>query len=170
MDGVFLPDDVTAIRLPKDDRTLRLLSDLFVQKHVFPVLDKRVKTFVGAHRLFKNIENGFVRVYGAFYQGRIIGVCFGHLENEHDFCTHVAFCRHSRVLDGCFACADAMINEFSQEGVEIKNIVGYIPDYNKAAQRLARRFGCKDHGINENKTIVEDYYEVPCRVMKKELR
>ena len=158
---------VFAARLPKDDRTLRLLSDLFVQKHIFPVLDKRVKTFVGAHRLFKNIESGYVRVYGAFFQDKVMGVCFGHLEpGTQDFCTHLAFLRHTKALAGCAACADVMVKEYREQGIAIKNIVGYIPDYNRAALRLARLYGCEDCGIDETKTIIEDCYEVPCRVMK----
>ena len=169
--GGQLDKDVTAIRLPKDDRTLRILSDLFVQKHIFPVIDKRVKTYYGAHCLFRNIERGFVRVYGAFYKDKLIGCCFGHLEeNSSDFCVHIVFLRHCKALDGCFACADTMIQEYAQEGVTIDAIVGYIPDYNRAALRLARKFGCVDLGIDETKTIIEDYYEVPCRVMRKAVR
>ena len=145
------------MRLPADDRTLRILSDLFVQEHIFPVLDKRVKTYFGAHCLFRNIEAGFVRVYGAFYKEKLFGVCFGHLvENSSDFCTHLAFFRHSKV--------------FAEEGITVESIVGYIPDYNKAALSFARRYGCEDLGIDLTKTIIKDRYVIPCRVMKKKLR
>lgn len=170
MDGMS-DDAVQAIRLPKDDRTLHILSNLFVQNHIFPVLDKRIKTYFGAHCLFKNIESGFVRVYGAFYNDKLFGVCFGNLEeNTSDFCTHLAFLRHSNVFAGCKKCSDVMVKEYAEEGVTVNNIVGYIPDYNKAALRFARRYGCEDLGIDETKTIINDRYVIPCRVIKKKLR
>lgn len=159
------------MRLPADDRTLRIISDLFVQEHIFPVLDKRVKTYFGAHCLFRNIEAGFVRVYGAFYEEKLFGVCFGHLvENTSDFCTHLAFLRHSKVFAGCAACSAVMVQEFAEEGITVESIVGYIPDYNKAALSFARRYGCEDLGIDLTKTIIKDRYVIPCRVMKKKLR
>jgi hypothetical protein len=158
---------VFAARLPKDDRTIRLLSDLFVQEHIFPALDKRVQTYAGAHKLFKNIESGFVRVYGAFYQEKLMGVCFGHLEEgTSDFCTHLAFLRHTKALEGCASCAAVMVEDYKREGIIVKNIVGYIPDYNRAALRIARLYGCEDCGIDETKTIIKDNYIIPCRVMK----
>ena len=164
-------NSVSALRLPCDDRTLSIMSELFVQEHIFKVLDMRVKTFIGAHRLFKNIENGYVRVYGAFFQDRIIGVCFGNIEpGTSDFCTHLAFLRHSKALEGCFACAAAMVADYAKEGIIVQSIVGYIPEHNKAALRIARFYGCKDYGIDKTKTIVENCYEIPCRVMKKELK
>lgn len=161
---------ITAVRLPgKSDRTLQILSELFTQKHIFSALDGRIKNLVGIHRLFQNIENGFVRVYAALENDQLIGVCFGHPQNDY-FCTHLAFLRNVNTLAACRACADVMLKEYESEGVNIKGIVGHIPVSNRAALRFARIFGCEDLGVNENVTFIHNNNKIPCHILRLEMR
>lgn len=147
------------------------LSGLMPQKHIFENTDRRLKTYYGAYCLFKSIEENVVRVYGAFTEsGKIAGVCFGNPDTEDNFVVHVMFARDADVTDGCLKCADVMVKEYESEGVMIKNIIGYIPAFNRAAIRMAKRFGCVDCGETKEMIYIKDEYHYPCRIMKKKVR
>lgn len=160
---------MNAVRMRgSDQRTLLALSNFFVEPHIFPMLDGRVKTFLGAHLLFSRIESGAVRVYGAFAGAFLLGCCFGALDDERvSFSVHVVCPRKIDAVAVCSACEKAMIADYRKDGVEVNYVVGYIPDYNRAAIRMAKRYGCSDFGIRNDKTIYHNRTEVPCREMRK---
>jgi L-amino acid N-acyltransferase YncA len=159
-----------AKRLPGSDWTVHAISNIIPQEHVFSRIDKRFKTYYGVHQLFKAIEQGVIRVYGAFTEkGLLAGVCFGNTDTENNFVVHVMFCRNTDVTDGCLKCADAMIKEYEAEGVLIQSIIGYIPAFNRAAIRMAKRFGCVDCGETKEMMFIKDEYHYTCRIMKKKI-
>lgn len=153
------------------DWVVHALSNLIPQQHIFNAIDRRFKTYYGVYHLFKAIENGDIRVYGAYTEsGLLAGVGFGNKDKNDDFIAHVMFCRDTDVVSGCLKCAEVMIEEFAKEGVTIKNIVGYIPAFNRAAIRMAKRFGCVDCGETKEMCFIKDEYHYPCRIMKKKVR
>lgn len=160
-----------AKRLEGDTKTMHIMSNMMVQEHIFNALDHRLKTYFGAHCLFRSIENGSIRVYGAFTDTDLLsGIGFGNLDEDNNFVAHVMFFRNCDVADGCRKCADIMIEEYKTEGIEVQNIIGYIPDQNRAALRMARRFGCKDKGLTKEVVWINNNYHYPCRIMIKEVR
>lgn len=153
------------------DWVTRVISNLIPQPHIFNAVDKRFKTYYGVHKLFSAIERGDIRVYGAYTAtGLLAGVCFGNKDENDDFVAHVMFFRNTDVTNGCLKCADVMIKEYESEGVLIKNIIGYIPAFNRAAIRMAKRFGCVDCGETKEMCFIKDEYHYPCRIMKKKVR
>jgi len=160
----------TAMRLFDTDVILHCLSDLWTEEHIFDALDSSVKTFYGAHRLFSAIERNEVRVYAAF-AGEFCGVTFGRLTDDRkSFEIHIAI---RRGFDGAkcgLACEQEIVADYKKEGVDVESIVGFIPEFNRAALIASRRYGCVDMGLR--KDILFDHGGVlcPCKEMRKTLR
>lgn len=159
-----------AKRLINNDWTIHALSNLLPQEHIFKALDRRVKTYYGAHKLFKAVESGDVRVYGAFTENNLLaGVCYGSADDEQNFIVHILFCRDVNAITGCEKCTEVMINEYAEEGIEIKSIIGHIPAFNRAAIRLSRKLGYEDMGETKDFCFVKDVYHYPCRIIQKKI-
>lgn len=163
--------ELRARRLKENDDTLRTLSDLWVEEHVFLRLDQRIRSFFGAHKLFSAIESGRVRVYGAFDEpGVFQGCVFGTLEPDGEsFNTHCAFHRGANAVAAFEKILPVMVADYRADGVEIKQVAGYIPEQNKAAIRAAKRFGCVDQGIAPGRVFTDGAYLLPCRKLTREL-
>lgn len=161
-----------AVRLNGDEKTICLLSDMWTEEHIFSALDKRVKTFSGAHRLFSRIEQGIVRVYGIFLGTSVKGVVFGCEEkfSPGRFEAHIAFLRGADAAKGCLECEKILVHDYQKDGIRIQQIAGYIPSWNRAAIRMAKRCGYVDAGIDKTKTVIRDEFVFPCHVLLKEMR
>lgn len=163
---------ITARRLEGNIYTLILLSDLWVEDHVFRGMDLRFKTFLGAHRLFQEIEDGFYRVYGAFDEkSGFLGVAFGSLEKDNStWNAHVAFRRGADAAKCCLEIEKVLIEDYQKDGINLGCITGYIPECNRGAIRMSKRYGCKDNGISDKVNFMTADRVYPCREMRKELR
>lgn len=163
---------ITSIRMPRNDETLKALSELLIQDHVFHLIDGHLKSFFGVHKFFEKIKSGDIRVYGSFDDSfNFLGVCFGVLETDGEtFNTHTMFHRKANAVKCYESCLHAMVNDYENEGVKVKAVVGYIPEFHRAAIIAARRAGCKDYGIAEDKFFIRCGAQVPCRILKKYVR
>lgn len=163
--------DVHARRLLGSDDTLRLLSDLWVEEHVFIHLDQRIRSFFGAHKLFSAMESGRVRVYGAFDQRDVfLGCVFGAIEADGEtFNTHCAFRRGADAVAAFEKILPVMVADYRADHVEVRQVAGYIPECNRAAIRAAKRFGCVDQGVVPGRVFIDGEYLLPCRKLVKKI-
>lgn len=161
---------VSARKLPGNDETLRKLSDLWVEEHVFAHLDQRIRTFYGAHKLFSLIELGHVRVYGAFDErDAFLGCVFGWAQ-EDTFITHCAFYRGVDAVAAFKIVTPVMVADFASLSIIIRRVVGYIPECNRAAIRAAKRYGCRDDGVAPDHVFIDGEYLIPCHRLIMELQ
>lgn len=148
--------------MPGDDETLKRLSDLWVEEHVFTHLDQRIRTFFGAHKLFSLIESGRVRAYGAYDErGSFLGCVFGWSDGD-EFVTHCAYYRGVDAVAALKTTTSVMVADFTSLGIVIRRVVGYIPECNRAAIRAAKRYGCRDEGVAADKVFEDREYLIPC--------
>lgn len=159
--------NITANRMINEDSTLVLFSHLLSREHVFKVLDARFQSFFGMHKIFEGIKTGAIRIYGAYESGRFLGAVWGS-ELNGDFEVHIAFHRGVSVLPCVFECEKAIIED---HGGSVKSISGYIPDSNRAAQRLAKLYGSADMGLTWSRVFTHpNGQQEQCRIMKKTMR
>ena len=165
--------DLICKKLPATDDTIKFISPFFDKKHVKDGQDDFLNTCYGIFHLFYGFVTGEIRVYGVFDQDEpmsFLGFQFGYLdETNESFETHSCWDRRSPSLDCVNLCSDVMIADYSQDGIVIKYIVCYIPDRNRAAQLLARRFGCVDCGYHQDKLFYKNGSVFPCREFRKEM-
>ena len=161
---------ITSIRLPAGDETLKCVSDLLTQEHVLKRIDGRLCSFFGVYKLMEAIKSGAVRVYGAFNdEHELLGICFGMLQDDFYFDTHTMFYRGVDVAKCYESCMGRMIQDYADGEIKVKGVVGYIPDFHKAAILMARRAGLEDCGIRANKIFIRDGVEYPCRMYRRDL-
>jgi len=51
----------------------------------------------------------------------------------------------------------------------MKGVVGYIPDRNRAARMFAKRFGCRDNGIQQDKLFMKNGMAYSCREFRYDI-
>lgn len=126
------------------DDILAKLSDLMTEDYVFYAISTEWRSFIGAHRLFRAFETGEYRLYVAYGKNdEFLGCAFGARESDNptQFYGHVMFRLGANALE-CMKYLEALCIEDSHaDGVPLKSICAVIPNYNRAAQRLATRLG-----------------------------
>lgn len=160
-------------RLPATEDTLKFISPFFALEHIRKAIDDRWRTCYGIYDLFIGIRLGKIRVYGVFDMAtpmRFMGFELGWLDETGEAFEHHAFWdRKVPAVECVTLCKNYMKEEFAKEGVTVKYAVGYIPDINRAAKRMALRAGCKDCGIRNDRVFYKNEYILPCREFRIEL-
>jgi hypothetical protein len=134
--------------MPGDRLTIKLLSDLWVEEHIFNHLDLRLKTYAGVHWLFSEIEKGRFRAYGVFMPDSSFGGCiYGFLEAPDTFQVHLCLRRRVKAAEAFDLFKKELLADYARDGVKVKTIVGRIPACNRAATSFCRRYGAKNMGI-----------------------
>lgn len=160
------------VRMPLHDLTLKIVSYFFSQDHIFNVLDDRIKTFYGVHKYFEKILSGDIRVYGSYDSNE---KCVGFISGSQNpdapevFEPHLHFARGVDAAVYSIATEKVMADDYAKDGVQIKQIVGNIPDCNRASRMMAKRAGYVDGGLGEY-FVEYDGALIQCRRWVKNVR
>ena len=152
-------------KLPGVDETLRFISPYFMLPHVRKYVDDVLYTPWGFYNLFLKIKFGQIRVYGTFVMSdpvQFAGFGFG-TRHGNWFETHVVFDRGYPAAECLELCKKEMAEDYRKEGYSIEYAAGFIPDFNRAAQRMLKRMGGVDHGIDETRILLKNGKSFPCR-------
>ena len=156
-------------RLPASEATLSFLSTFIAQEHIQAGLDDRLRDAYGVWRFFTWIRFGKNRAYGVFELNdageaeRFCGFQLGNLDADGFFENHAFWGRKIPTLQCVTLCCQEMRREYDEEGIDVRGVVSYIPDCNRAAKLLARRFGCKDGGLRADRIWMKRGKSYPCR-------
>jgi len=157
-------------RLPGTINTLQFVSNWFEDFYLRKAMDER---FISNHyvvwMLLDGILRGSIQVYGVFdvkngEADDFAGLCFGWITEDEYFECHLAFDRDEDAME----CARLCQERLQEENPEVKGVVGYIPDRNRAARMFAKRFGCRDNGIQQDKLFLKDGMAYACREFRKD--
>ncbi len=159
--------DVVCRRLLPMDATLRFISPFLAKEHIQRNIDDNLRTYYGIYDFFLNLRLGRFRAYGVFNTGapfQFYGFTFGYLDDTGETFEDHAFWDRGVDAAACtLLCRDFMVDEFARDGIAVTSAVGYIPDRNRAAQRMAKRVGAVDKGIRPDKLFLKDGKLYPCR-------
>ena len=154
-----------AKRLPGTINTLQFVSNWFEDYYIRKAMDER---FISNHYVVFTLMNGIllgeVQVYGVFdvkddKAEDFLGMAFGWMREDNYFEVHFAFDRGVDTMD----CARLCLDEMKNLNPGVKGVVGYIPDSNRAARMFAKRFGCRDNGIQQDKPYLKNGMAYSCR-------
>lgn len=172
MDGTS--SELVCRRLLPIDATLRFISPFLAKEHIQRSIDDTFRTYYGIYDFMLNIRLGRYRAYGVFNTGtpfRFYGFTAGYLDDTGEtFVDHAFWDRGVDAAACTLLCRDMVRDEFAREGIIITSAVGYIPDRNRAAQRMARRLGAVDLGIRKDKLFLKDGKLYPCREFRLDMR
>ena len=157
-------------RLPGTVNTLQFISNWFEDYYLRKAVDDRFLTnHYIVYTLMLGILNGNVQCYGVFdvdgdEAKRFLGMAFGWIAQDNYFEVHFAFDRGVNTME----CAHLCLDEMKKCNPDVKGVVGYIPDSNRAARMFAKRFGCRDNGIRPEKLFIKDGMAYSCREFRIE--
>ena len=152
-------------RLPGTINTLQFISNWFEDYYLRKAMDDR---FITNHYVIYMLMHGIltesVQVYGVFdvdgeEAKRFLGLAFGWMGADDYFEVHFAFDRGVDTME----CARLCLEEMKKLNPGVKGVVGYIPDSNRAARMFAKRFGCRDNGIKQDKLYLKNGMAYSCR-------
>ena len=156
-------------RMPGTIETLQFISNWFEDYYIRAAMDERfLSNHYIVYLLMDGIKTGNVQVYGVFdvVNGKaedFCGLCFGWISDGYYEC-HLAFDRGVSALE----CARLVEPVLRENNPGMKGIIGYIPDRNRAARMFAKRYGCKDAGIRQDKLFLKDGMAYSCRELRKD--
>ena len=158
-------------RLPGTDNTLQFVSNWFEDYYIRLAMDER---FISNHYIVFTLMNGIllgeVQVFGVFEvkddkAEDFLGLCFGWMRSDMYFEVHFAFDRGVDTME----CARLCMAEGIAQNPGMKGVVGYIPDRNRAARMFAKRFGCRDNGIQQDKLFMKNGMAYSCREFRYDI-
>ncbi len=129
---------------------LRAFCAVLLQEHCYDKLGNEYQSLFGIHMLLKDIESEKVHCYRVKENGKYLGFVFGELNADNNYLGHVIFVRGVDVAKACNLCAYYVYNELNAD-----NIIAYIPNSNRAAILMAKRFGCKEVSKNNEITFLK---------------
>ena len=156
--------------LPGTQNTLQFISNWFEDYYIRAAMDERfLSNHYMVYLLMDGIKTGEVQAYGVFEVNGdkaedFCGLCFGWITADGYYEVHLAFDRGVDTM----ACARLCEAEIQGHNPGVKGIVGYIPDKNRAARMFAKRFGCRDNGINKDKIFLKDGMAYSSREFRKD--
>lgn len=157
-----------AKKLDPSEDTAYLVSRLLYEKHIYNAVDDRLHDVWYAHKFLQDIESGKTFVFGVFKDDVFAGCATGEL-NGNVLTVHALFKRKIDIAKAALLIEDEIKKYCKKSSVEIKTIVGNIPEYNRAALRMANRAGYTDSGIADNVEHRKNGRIIPCRLMRKEI-
>lgn len=159
-----------AQKLAPTGETSYLVSRLFYEKHIYKTVDDRLHDVWYAHNTLKDIESGKVLVFGVFKKEDefFCGCATGEISGMN-IIVHALFKRNVDVEKAALLIEKEILKYSIDSGVEIKSIIGTIPEYNRAALMMSKRAGYVDVGIAEDVLHFKNGKVIPCRYMKKEI-
>lgn len=157
-------------RLPGTHNTLQFISNWFEDYFLRKAMDDRFLTnHYVVYTVMSGIMSGGVQCYGVFdvkddKAERFLGMAWGWIANDRYFEVHFAFDRDVNTME----CARLCLAEMKKLNPDVKGVVGYIPDNNRAARMFAKRFGCRDNGIQKDKLFLKNGMAYSCREFRIE--
>jgi len=158
-------------RLPGTNNTLQFISNWFEDYYIRAAMDERfLSNHYMVYLLMDGIKTGEVQVFGVFNVKEdkaedFLGCCFGWMREDQYFEVHFAFDRGIDTMD----CARLCLAEGIAQNPDMKGVIGYIPDRNRAARMFAKRFGCRDNGIQQDKLFLKNGMAYSCREFRYDL-
>ena len=150
--------------------TSYIVSRLLYEKHIYDAVDDRLHDVWHAHIFFRDIERGKTLVIGVFqkesnaFLGCVIGDFF-----DSCFSGHILFKRKVDVKAAVLLCEEELKRYCHDAGIALREIIGNIPEYNRAALCMARKAGYMDSGEAVDFTHFKNGKVVSCRCMRKEI-
>jgi len=157
-------------RLPGTDNTLQFISNWFEDYYIRKAMDERFLTnHYVVYTVMDGIMRGGVQCYGVFdvkddKAESFLGMAWGWIKHDNYFEVHFAFDRGVNTME----CARLCLAEMKKHNPDVKGVVGYIPDSNRAARMFAKRFGCKDNGIRPEQVFIKNGMAYSCREFRIE--
>jgi hypothetical protein len=155
-------------KLDLSEDTVYQVSRLLYEEHIYKAVDDRLHDVWYAHKFLQDIESGKILVFGVFKDDVFAGCANGEL-NGDVLTVHALFKRKVDVAKAALLIEKEIKKYSISSGIEIKAIIGTIPEYNRAALRMAKRAGYTDCGIAENVEHRKHGRVIPCRLMRKEI-
>ncbi len=158
-------------RLPGTDNTLQFVSNWFEDYYIRKAMDERfISNHYVVYMLMSGILNGIFQAYGVFdvkddKAESFLGMAWGWRRSDMYFEVHFAFDRGVDTME----CARLCLAEMNKLNPDVKGVVGYIPDSNRAARMFAKRFGCRDNGIQQDKPFMKNGMAYSCREFRIEV-
>ncbi len=158
-------------RLPGTVNTLQFVSNWFEDYYIRKAMDERfISNHYVVYTLMDGIKTGEVQAYGVFdvkddKAEDFLGMAWGWIAQDNYFEVHFAFDRGIDTME----CARLCLAEMKKLNPAVKGIVGYIPDSNRAARMFAKRFGCRDNGIQKDKPFIKNGMAYSCREFRIEV-
>lgn len=146
-----------------------MVSRLLYEKHIYNAVDDRLHDVWYAHNFLSDIEAGRVLVFGVFKKvdGCFCGCAVGEISGT-DFIAHALYKRKVDVTKAALLVEDEIRKYSIGSGIEIKTIIGNIPEYNRAALRMSKQAGYTDSGEIFG-THMKNGKSINCRCMRKEI-
>lgn len=153
-----------------DSNTSYHVSRLLYEKHIYNALPDHYRDVWGAHILLQEIEFGYRTVFGFVDDsGDLCGVVHGKVENDA-FVAHLLFQRNVDVAACLLAAESVLLQYYSQHGIEVKYVEGFIPEFNRAALRTVKRYGMENLGLTCQKIFRRQGEELPTIHFRKEIK
>lgn len=145
--------DYTVKILEPEFNTVRVMSSMLLEDHVFKTLCGTWKSAIGLYVILNKIHTGLIRVVAAFdNDGKVIGVCYGFFDENRRWINHSAFLRGVNAVDITRDIeAIILINV-----PELHSFVGNIPETNRAALLYAKKLGYHNNGISQDYHYMDD--------------
>jgi len=160
------------VRPPVGPELLSRFATLLLKDHVFWAVQEPLRSVVGIHYYFSDLEKGVSRLYACLGEDGCFLGCITGEEIDGVFWGHLFFDIGASALE-CMALAEPVIvADYAKDGVRLTATEADIPEFNQAAQRVAKRFGFVDMGIlpGFKARRGEDCKEFEVRRFRKELR
>lgn len=150
--------------------TSYIVSRLLYEKHIYDAVDDRLHDVWNAHIFLRDIERGKNLVIGVFQKesDAFLGCVVGDFYDSC-FYAHLLFKRKVDVKPAVLLCEEELKRYCRDAGIALKEIIGNIPEYNRAALCMVKRSGYTDVGEAINFTHFKNGKNIPCRCMRKEI-
>ena len=163
---------VKVSRPPVGPEVLCKFSSLLLKDHVFWAVQEPLRSLVGCHYYFCDLEKGKSRLYMCLGENDEFLGCVTGEEIDGVFWGHLFFDLGVSALECMTLAEPVIIADYAHDGIVLKATEAAIPEYNQAAQRVAKRFGFVDMGILPGLTVRrgEELKEFQVRRFRKELK
>lgn len=160
------------VRPPVGPDILCKFSSLLLKDHVFWAVQEPLRSVVGIHYYFSDLEKGVSRLYACYGEDDSFLGCITGEEIDNVFWGHFFFDHGVSAVECATLAEPVIIEDYAKDGIKLVATEAGIPEYNQAAQKVAKRLGFVDMGILPNVVVHrgEDYKEFQCRRFRKELK
>lgn len=160
--------DTCAWMIP-DSYTFDLFESIMLEDSIFRSLDEKMTTFTGIHYLFRDFETGSADLFGCFSEDKqdrfLIGFVFGtYMRKNKQFIGHLMLRRKTDAL----SCVSVIQDLIKSIHPKCKKLCAEIPVFNKAAMRVAKKFGCVEIGDGDGGFLHNGRFE-KTRIFVKEI-
>jgi len=135
------------VRPPIGPEILSLFAELILKDHVFWAVQEPLRSVTGIHYYFSDLEKGVSRLYACYGEDEKFLGCITGTETDGVFFGHLFFDVGASALECMTLAEPVIVKDYAKDGIKLVATEAGIPEYNQAAQRVAKRFGFVDMGI-----------------------